>query len=811
MQLDRCKSCGGDLERRGNYYVCKFCGNKWMIDADNDVHVIDRANAWSALRDCDFERAVELFENIIFKEPENHEAYWGRALASAGIMYVTDLNEHKKVPTCNSISEESFISSSDVQKAISLAPNDISETYKKQAEQIENIRVEWLKKASKEKPYDVFICFKDSDREHNIERTDDSYDAQELYLALTEEGYRVFFSRVSLRNKVAEHYEPYIYNALKTAKVMIVFGEKPEYFNAVWVKNEWTRFRAMIERGKKDKNSLVTVYKNMSPNDLPAGLRSRQSLDAAEIKFFDILTNHIDKIINAPKERTLVDDFVPEPPKKKKKWPIIATIAGILALAITLGFLAPNFINVKGDETTGITEETELEDTETELGSNQESQIETSGSKEIEEQSETNAETSSSAEFPTTTETETTTDTETESETETVTESKTLSETTTEAESNTETESEPENGSTITPTVSTITFDPNGGSGTMSAQQAKTNEEVTLKQNLFTREGYMFAGWATSAAGNVAYVDGATYTMGTERQYTLFAIWIANKYTVKLADTSNDPLYVTVTMVFTDDIIETVKLKNGQKLQHPGICGMENMISEAWYTDDTYTTRYDFSLPITKDITIYLGWATMLRPTQTYEQIQILSPEQYVKDAYALELDVLYSKNNLLMDCYVVAQESGSHTISFKNASSSYSKRFEILIYNITQNRSVYQGTCYSTAYDDIVFSCNKYDVIVISFGAHEETTNAYLAFEGFYKPRSSAYADIDIDADSEYYYSSGDSSIIEVTYDDYFELPSLSRDGYTFLGWYYGNERINDETYKIASNITLVPKWQKN
>ena len=67
MQLNECKSCGGTLERRGNAYVCKYCGNKWIIDADQDVHVIDRANAWSALRDGDFEKSAELFENIIFK------------------------------------------------------------------------------------------------------------------------------------------------------------------------------------------------------------------------------------------------------------------------------------------------------------------------------------------------------------------------------------------------------------------------------------------------------------------------------------------------------------------------------------------------------------------------------------------------------------------------------------------------------------------------------------------------------------------------------------------------------------------------
>lgn len=84
MQNSICKACGGDLHREGNYDVCKFCGNKWVIDAADDVHVVDRANAWAALRDNDFERAIELFENILLKEPKSHEAYWGMALSLHG-------------------------------------------------------------------------------------------------------------------------------------------------------------------------------------------------------------------------------------------------------------------------------------------------------------------------------------------------------------------------------------------------------------------------------------------------------------------------------------------------------------------------------------------------------------------------------------------------------------------------------------------------------------------------------------------------------------------------------------------------------
>ena len=364
MQLDRCRSCGGELERIGNSYVCKFCGSKWVIDADQDVHVIDRANAWSALRDCDFEHATELFENIIFKEPKNHEAYWGRALANAGIMYVTDFHENKKVPTCNSISESSFIDSRDVRKAIELAPADIGESYRAQAEQIEAIRSEWVKKASREPAYDVFISYKDSDREHHIERTEDSYDAQELYMALTEAGYKVFFSRVSLRNKVSEHYEPYIYNAIKTAKVMIVYGEKPEYFNAVWIKNEWMRFRKRIEIGEKHPNSLVVAYKGLDPTDLPIGLRSRQCIDASSITFLEDLKQHIEKIIREPKKAAAVKVDEPaavaSPVKPRgKKGIVIAAIAAVLAVCIGLGFVISNLAGGDGETTPVIPLDTE--------------------------------------------------------------------------------------------------------------------------------------------------------------------------------------------------------------------------------------------------------------------------------------------------------------------------------------------------------------------------------------------------------------------------------------------------------------------
>lgn len=308
MQTNTCKTCGGTLVREGNYYVCQCCLNKWIIDVADDVHAVQRANAWEALRQNDFEKAIELFENIILKDKKNHEAYWGRALASNGIVYVNDYSENKKVPTCNNITEQSFLENSDVKQAINLAPKDIAETYRKIAEYIEKVRVEWLQKASKEPPYDIFICFKDSDREHGLNRTQDSVDVQDLYTALVDKGYKVFFSRVTLRDKVAEQYEPYIYGALKTAKVMIVFGEKAEYFNAVWVKNEWTRYKARLEKGEKHKNSLIAVYKNMDVYDIPMALTGgRQAIDYGIPSNFEVLIKHIERVIAESKNKLKID------------------------------------------------------------------------------------------------------------------------------------------------------------------------------------------------------------------------------------------------------------------------------------------------------------------------------------------------------------------------------------------------------------------------------------------------------------------------------------------------------------------------
>jgi uncharacterized repeat protein (TIGR02543 family) len=78
----------------------------------------------------------------------------------------------------------------------------------------------------------------------------------------------------------------------------------------------------------------------------------------------------------------------------------------------------------------------------------------------------------------------------------------------------------------------TVTFDTNGGTGTMTPQVANVPTALTL--NTFTRAGYTFEGWNTATNGSgTAYADGATYSFTAD--ITLYAQWIAlPSYTIFL-------------------------------------------------------------------------------------------------------------------------------------------------------------------------------------------------------------------------------------------------------------------------------------
>ena len=295
MNQNICYNCGGEFAEQNGKTVCRYCGTVKPENISNE-EVTLLYNAYQRLRLADFSDAEQQFDDIIHRHPHNAQGYWGRLLARYGIKYEDDYNG-TKIPTCYAASIESVQEAYDYKKALELADADNRAVYEKHAGYIERVRKEWIDKASKQRPYDIFISYKDSDKENNIERTQDSYDMQMLYIRLKEKGYRVFYSRESLRGKEGEKYEPYIYSALSTAKVMILYGSNPEYINATWVKNEWMRYLKRMREGDKDNGSLLVAYKNFAPIELPGVISSMQLFNANEWTFLSDLYKKIDEIL----------------------------------------------------------------------------------------------------------------------------------------------------------------------------------------------------------------------------------------------------------------------------------------------------------------------------------------------------------------------------------------------------------------------------------------------------------------------------------------------------------------------------------
>lgn len=303
MAIFKCKMCGGTLEfNPGDIVaVCDSCGTKQTLprlDGDKKANLYDRANHFR--RNNEYDKAMSIYEQILAEDNTDAEAYWSLVLCRYGIEYVEDPATGKRIPTVNRAQFTSVFDDDNYKSALRCADAAQKEIYQAEAKAINEIQKGILAISQKEEPFDVFICYKETDSRGA--RTPDSVLANDLYHQLTQEGFKVFFSRITLEDKLGSAYEPYIFAALNSAKVMVVLGTRPEYFNAVWVKNEWSRYLALIKNGAK--KMLIPAYKDMDPYDLPEEFSHLQAQDMGKLGFMQDLIRGIRKIVSSDGQKT---------------------------------------------------------------------------------------------------------------------------------------------------------------------------------------------------------------------------------------------------------------------------------------------------------------------------------------------------------------------------------------------------------------------------------------------------------------------------------------------------------------------------
>ena len=280
MFILKCNMCGGDIEVMPNQTigVCAYCGSRSVLPEVKDDGVAKDFVRANELRMASrFGDAIEAYNDILRKDSRNAEAHWGALLSRYGVEYVEDPATHKRLPTLHRLRRKSILADDDYRQAVEYAPDaESAQLYREEAQRIEQIQKDALEIVKQEKPFDVFICYKERDESGRL--TDDYAEANGLYQHLTQQGYRVFFANITLRGMVGKAYEPYIYAALNSARVMLVLGTRPEYLDAVWVKNEWSRYLELVE---EDPSRLMIVcYRDMDPyTGLPPALRALQAVD----------------------------------------------------------------------------------------------------------------------------------------------------------------------------------------------------------------------------------------------------------------------------------------------------------------------------------------------------------------------------------------------------------------------------------------------------------------------------------------------------------------------------------------------------
>ena len=162
--------------------------------------------------------------------------------------------------------------------------------------------------------------------------------------------------------------------------------------------------------------------------------------------------------------------------------------------------------------------------------------------------------------------------------------------------------------------IYTINFELNGGTPAIEAVEVKVGEKVTKPENP-TKEGYSFGGWFIDAT----FVQGYDFETKVNNDYTLYAKWNVNKYTINF-DTQGGTSVSSISFDF------------GSKLKAPEAPTRTGHEFAGWYVDQEFKTKFDWESTMpAKNLTLYAKWeANKYKVIYTSLGIELPELEQLV-------------------------------------------------------------------------------------------------------------------------------------------------------------------------------------
>ena len=300
-----CRTCGRDfiIHSHQKTRPCPGCQSLHARPRATGSSLADLRRAHTQRAACQFTDAERNYQLVLNQHPDEAEALWGLALCQYGVAYVTDDRTGRRVPVLHFLQRTPFTENNDYRLACARATEDVRPLYLSDGAYISQIQQDVLAAENSQETWDIFLCYKQSvpGSPDPDARTREFNHARDLYEALRDDGYKVFFAYKLLPNVAGAHYEAKIFNALQTARVMLVVCSNPDYLRTPWVHSEWSRYLQRVDK-REDSLLIPLLYDACSAYALPDPFiaRSLQCLDMRSVKALDDLRCRLKERIRRP-------------------------------------------------------------------------------------------------------------------------------------------------------------------------------------------------------------------------------------------------------------------------------------------------------------------------------------------------------------------------------------------------------------------------------------------------------------------------------------------------------------------------------
>lgn len=359
--------------------------------------------------------------------------------------------------------------------------------------------------------------------------------------------------------------------------------------------------------------------------------------------------------------------------------------------------------------------------------------------------------------------------------------------------------------------TNTVTFNPNGGTGSATTQSIVSDQATALTANSFTRSGYTFAGWNTNADGTSGtdYTDQQSVTI--TGPLNLYAKWTATSSYLRLHYNSTDlnsfvPAGSSVTDLSGNSVSGTLT----------GTLPLDETDRDWTFGGSSYIDVGDldsteFANGLTVDFEADFG-----STTEVWERIIDFGTGEQEDN---LLITREGTSNHLAIEVYVATVSAGKCTYSDVIGSTSGLQRWTISIdgTNCKMYLNAASSPSYSVAYTGLPATGITWDSNFIgksnwSADALFKGSIRYLRiYEGALTPAqigAVSYKTVSFD-------SNGATDPASMVTSGAIALPTVTKTGYTFGGW-YTNSDLNDlstigaggASYTPTTSLTVYAKW---